>query len=108
MYNDTTICSRLKTATCSSSLEPENDIFIYYKVNTDNDQIELLCSYSNETKCNNDLNYTCKENEEIDHNCLYLAWEFWTFIILMSLGTIAFNVGNSVSDAICFDVIGKI
>lgn len=30
---------------------------------------------------------------------------FWTFVILMSLGTIGFNVANCVSDAICFDVL---
>lgn len=30
---------------------------------------------------------------------------FWTFVILMSLGTIGFNVANCVSDAVCFDVL---
>lgn len=32
---------------------------------------------------------------------------FWMFVLLMSLGTINFNVGNCVSDAICFDVLGE-
>lgn len=31
---------------------------------------------------------------------------FWIFVLLLSLGTINFNVGNCVSDAICFDVLG--
>lgn len=34
------------------------------------------------------------------------AETFWTFVCLMCLGTIGFNVGNSVSDATCFDVLG--
>lgn len=32
---------------------------------------------------------------------------FWMFVILMSLGTINFNVGNCVSDSVCFDVLGE-
>lgn len=32
---------------------------------------------------------------------------FWVFVILMCLGTIGFNVTNSISDAICFDVLGE-
>ncbi|XP_055715743.1 major facilitator superfamily domain-containing protein 6 isoform X2 [Phlebotomus papatasi] len=30
---------------------------------------------------------------------------FWAFVLLMCLGTIAFNVINSLSDAVCFDVL---
>ncbi|GAB0096722.1 major facilitator superfamily domain-containing protein 6 [Sergentomyia squamirostris] len=32
---------------------------------------------------------------------------FWTFVVLMCVGTIAFNVINSLSDAVCFDVLGE-
>lgn len=35
-----------------------------------------------------------------------MTWVFWTFVILTYLGTIGFNVGNSISDAVCFDVLG--
>lgn len=31
---------------------------------------------------------------------------FWSFILLMCIGTIGFNVANSVSDATCFDMLG--
>lgn len=37
----------------------------------------------------------------------YETSTFWVFVLLMSLGTINFNVGNCVSDAICFDVLGE-
>uniref|UniRef100_A0A170ZKX8 Major facilitator superfamily domain-containing protein 6 n=1 Tax=Triatoma infestans TaxID=30076 RepID=A0A170ZKX8_TRIIF len=36
----------------------------------------------------------------------YLGFSFWAFTILMSLGTIGYNVSNCISDAICFDVLG--
>ncbi|XP_078033340.1 major facilitator superfamily domain-containing protein 6 isoform X2 [Augochlora pura] len=42
-----------------------------------------------------------------DKHCLYTSITFWGFIILMSLGNIGFNVCNSISDAICFDVLGE-
>ncbi|KAK3919490.1 Major facilitator superfamily domain-containing protein 6 [Frankliniella fusca] len=32
---------------------------------------------------------------------------FWSFVILMALGSIGYNVANSISDAICFDVLGE-
>lgn len=49
-------------------------------------------------------NVTCDNFE--DKYCLYTSLTFWMFIILMSLGNIGFNVGNSISDAICFDILG--
>lgn len=37
----------------------------------------------------------------------YYVNAIWTFVALMSLGTIGFNVGNCVSDAVCFDMLGS-
>jgi hypothetical protein len=45
---------------------------------------------------------------EMEKDCLYGTPVFWGFVLLMSLGTIGFNVANSISDAICFDVLGKL
>lgn len=39
-------------------------------------------------------------------SCLYKTMTFWSFVILMCVGTIGFNVSNCVSDATCFDVLG--
>lgn len=50
-------------------------------------------------------NVTCDDFE--DNHCLYASITFWGFVLLMSLGNIGFNVSNSISDAICFDVLGK-
>ncbi|KAF7995224.1 hypothetical protein HCN44_004696 [Aphidius gifuensis] len=38
---------------------------------------------------------------------LYTSLPFWLFVVLMSIGSIGFNVSNSMSDAICFDVLGE-
>ncbi|XP_076242063.1 major facilitator superfamily domain-containing protein 6 [Calliopsis andreniformis] len=56
---------------------------------------------SNNTSCN----VTCDNFE--DKYCLYTSATFWIFVFLMSLGNIGFNVCNSISDAICFDVLGE-
>ncbi|KOC59868.1 Major facilitator superfamily domain-containing protein 6-B, partial [Habropoda laboriosa] len=60
----------------------------------------LYCTHSS------NCNVTC-DNFENKH-CLYTSVTFWGFVFLMSLGNIGFNVGNSISDAICFDILGKI
>lgn len=53
----------------------------------------------------NNCNVTCDKLE--DTHCLYTSITFWGFILLMSLGNIGFNVSNCISDAICFDILGK-
>lgn len=61
------------------------------------------------------LNKTCQtiscipilDNKQSLGSCYYSTLTFWLFTILMCLGTIGFNVTNSVSDAICFDMLGE-
>lgn len=65
-----------------------------------------LCKLSNETLAD-DFDLVCNQDFENGHNCLHKKFAFWAFVILMSLGSIGFNVVNSISDAICFDVIGE-
>ncbi|XP_055839818.1 major facilitator superfamily domain-containing protein 6 [Episyrphus balteatus] len=47
----------------------------------------------------------CKVDLSNSPDCLYNTSTFWMFVILLCLGTIGFNVTNSISDAICFDVL---
>lgn len=54
---------------------------------------------------NYNCNVTCDNFE--DNHCLYTSITFLGFVLLMSLGNIGFNVSNCLSDAICFDVLGK-
>ncbi|XP_048003523.1 major facilitator superfamily domain-containing protein 6 [Leguminivora glycinivorella] len=37
---------------------------------------------------------------------LYMTSVFWAFVVLMCVGTVAFNVANCIGDAVCFDVLG--
>lgn len=53
---------------------------------------------------------TCKpiqDDKQTLGTCYFGTLTFWLFTILMCLGTIGFNVTNSVSDAICFDMLGE-
>lgn len=73
-------------------------------------------NFSSNSTCLIDKNNTlyCSESnncdiicDNIENNyCLYTSTTFWSFVILMSLGNIGFNVCNSMSDAICFDILG--
>lgn len=55
------------------------------------------------------LNATCELICEPIHKgpSFYLGPIFISFVLLMALGSIGYNVTNSISDAICFDVLGK-
>lgn len=68
---------------------------------------DITLNYQNSSSENCDI-FCSNHDAEIDTGCLYKSISFWSFVILMSVGTIGFNVVNSISDAICFDVIGKI
>lgn len=49
----------------------------------------------------------CRTSEDAEAaSCFYKTWVFWSFVVLTYVGTIGFNVGNSISDAICFDMLG--
>jgi hypothetical protein len=66
----------------------------------------LTCSLDDDSShC--ELSCILHETER-EKDCLYGTPTFWGFVLLMSLGTIGFNVANSVSDAICFDVLGEL
>lgn len=70
-----------------------------------------ICINNNSTKnvCHEkyeDCQISCKQTLNESY-FLYGTPTFWLFVILMSLGTIAFNVANCISDAICFDILGS-
>lgn len=70
----------------------------------------MPCSEMNLTHNDNKINsmIECRMTEDVEApNCFYNSWVFWVFVFLTYMGTIGFNVGNSISDAICFDVLGE-
>lgn len=79
---------------------------------------KLTRPYGEKTLCHSDDNTSlilevnsildCRTTEDVEAPaCFYKSITFWSFLILTYLGTIGFNVGNSISDAICFDVLGE-
>lgn len=48
-----------------------------------------------------------KDLEQTGGDNFYMTAAFWSFVILMCVGTVAFNVANCIGDAVCFDVLGK-
>ncbi|KAF9416634.1 hypothetical protein HW555_006064 [Spodoptera exigua] len=74
----------------------------------------LLC-YENESDIGGnktkrsveDLNRNITSNtDEKKSDNFYMTAAFWAFVILMCVGTVAFNVANCIGDAVCFDVLG--
>lgn len=45
--------------------------------------------------------------ETVDGGSFYTSVTFWAFVVLMCVGTVAFNVANCIGDAVCFDVLGE-
>lgn len=41
-----------------------------------------------------------------EESSFYSTTTFWAFVVLMCVGTVAFNVANCIGDAVCFDVLG--
>lgn len=54
-----------------------------------------------------DLKMTVGTVEETSVGSFYMTGPFWAFVVLMCIGTVAFNVANCIGDAVCFDVLGK-
>lgn len=52
------------------------------------------------------LNET-KVLEQSGGDNFYMTAAFWSFVILMCVGMVTFNVANCIGDAVCFDVLGK-
>ena len=80
------------------------------EINFSLDSFCTLDYHGNLTNCDDKrivriCNFSCELI--VEDKCLYESLTFWGFVMLVSLGCIGFNVSNSISDAICFDVLGQ-
>ncbi|CAK1555944.1 unnamed protein product [Leptosia nina] len=59
-------------------------------------------------EANLNVNVSSKTDATADENegSFYVTATFWAFVVLMCVGTVAFNVANCIGDAVCFDVLG--
>ncbi|KAH8401361.1 hypothetical protein KR009_004945 [Drosophila setifemur] len=68
-----------------------------------NDSLHLCLTGSESGEWTNSTN-AC-HLQPVD-SCIYGDGKFWLFVVLLFVGTIGFNVTNSISDACCFDLLG--
>ncbi|CAH0559127.1 unnamed protein product [Brassicogethes aeneus] len=93
--------------TCTSECSQDPFNFLLTNFTKIDDDFRLCTQNTNKTiNLNSTCDLKCVEDIESNNGCLYKSWPFWMFVIFMSFGSIGFNVVNSISDAICFDVIG--
>lgn len=57
---------------------------------------------------NNTCDLSCRLDATKQPDCVVGTATFWSYVLLMCLGTIGFNVANCVSDATCFDMLGEL
>ncbi|XP_047365966.1 major facilitator superfamily domain-containing protein 6 isoform X1 [Vespa velutina] len=113
-FYDATIlnCVKKKNATCRWICDNENDNSSFVRMNTE-ESSNAFCFIDvtkvNNCVINNNNNNNCTKTSLVleDNYNLYISMTFWSFVLLMSLGNIGFNISNCISDAICFDVLGE-
>ncbi|XP_066141129.1 major facilitator superfamily domain-containing protein 6 [Euwallacea fornicatus] len=114
-FNAVSCENHTKSVTCDSECFVHPDNFDMWScngeglINSTGSSIFKLCSPDDGTNFSA-IDASCKvrciENLETENIAVVQSVTFWWFLIFMSIGTIGFNVVNSISDAICFDVIG--
>lgn len=104
-------CTGTKTTTCKWSCDNRSDfsLSVYFRGGKEAKfSTNSTCIVdTNNSSCSSgfDCIVTCDDFE--NSYCLYTSATFWGFVFLMCIGNIGFNVCNSISDAICFDVLGE-
>uniref|UniRef100_W8APK8 Major facilitator superfamily domain-containing protein 6 n=1 Tax=Ceratitis capitata TaxID=7213 RepID=W8APK8_CERCA len=123
-----TLCSASRAAHCTLDATENSDFIAYFLATTTATAQQLnlsgnvlspddyyMCLTSTVTNITSDLtaaaadtgNASCHFASDLQTDCIYSTPTFWLFVAFMCLGTIGFNVVNSISDAICFDMLGE-
>ncbi|CAG9836968.1 unnamed protein product [Diabrotica balteata] len=110
-------CSNVtKRLICTSNCYEYPQPFLVETSNSSSFEQEQLCQLETITvliepnitnSSDNSCHLKCHQDFENGHDCLYKQLTFWVYVIFMCVGSVGFNVVNSISDAICFDVIGQ-
>ncbi|XP_037825045.1 LOW QUALITY PROTEIN: major facilitator superfamily domain-containing protein 6, partial [Lucilia sericata] len=115
----TNLCSTTHNALCKDEISNFEAYFVdifnptinYLNLTTNYEQSTTvhICVDETFSQANNISNFngTCDFQTPQRSQCLYSSSAFWLFVVLMCAGTIGFNVTNSISDAICFDMLGE-
>lgn len=81
----------------------ENDYDNIYKKSA-----EVLNDTGNYAGNFNKTSVSSSESTVETRDSFYMTATFWAFVVLMCVGTVAFNVANCIGDAVCFDVLGEL
>ncbi|XP_053623227.1 major facilitator superfamily domain-containing protein 6 isoform X2 [Plodia interpunctella] len=74
----------------------------YVRKKRDVSDTDVLSDVKNDSK---NISKDLVINQE--ESSFYMTATFWAFVVLMCVGTVAFNVANCIGDAVCFDVLGS-
>lgn len=111
-FNDISItnnqlCQDYRAVICQvNSTEINHSFAVYLAVGDDNEVYPCLKNGNNTFLFDDSLSISCVDDESMEPDCLYKTGTFMSFVVLMCIGTIGFNVTNCISDAICFDMLG--
>lgn len=97
------LCQEIRGVKCSST----SDLFEGYLFRGFDNEINV-CLRNDSISLELNETFVCENDIALVPDCLYKTGTFLSFVILMCIGTIGFNVTNCISDAICFDMLGKI
>ncbi|XP_043488345.1 major facilitator superfamily domain-containing protein 6 [Polistes fuscatus] len=104
----TSNCIKKKNVTCRWICDNENNSSFLRMNEEESSNAFCMIDSTKISNCSiNNNNCTTSNIILEDTYNLYKTITFWSFILLMSLGNIGFNISNSISDAICFDVLGE-
>lgn len=80
-----------------------------------NESTALIIGKMNDSYCTFTAVNCSSQSDTVDIHCdtggsvgFYTELVFWGFVATFTLGSMGYNVANSVSDAICFDVLGEL
>lgn len=110
IYEREAACNEsVKHVSCTLRTKYTNSTLLGLIYEEENSTMKFCSHSADSVQCAENLTYSlqCEEDIETVTDCIYKTAHFWTFVLFMSIGTIGFNVVNSISDAICFDVIGE-
>ncbi|XP_051168745.1 major facilitator superfamily domain-containing protein 6-A isoform X2 [Leptopilina boulardi] len=104
-------CNDGKETNCNWSCEEELNFtsrIFFHSSNTVNFSRNSSCFVSSVYNLSKNSDMLCNiDCENFSSDYLYTSSTFWGFVLLLSIGNIGFNVANSISDSICFDILGN-
>ncbi|XP_067628703.1 major facilitator superfamily domain-containing protein 6 isoform X2 [Eurosta solidaginis] len=118
------LCATSRPARCSFNLNNSTSFVAYFTAGSQVPMIQLnltsnvespleshMCTTTSVDFASSNISASktalCHFAPDLKTDCIYSSPTFWLFVIFLCLGTIGFNVVNSISDAICFDMLGE-